>query len=349
MLYKTKNIYLLLLFSLVQLVCLEDSINPPVTVDISNPEDLLIYLESKGDYINSPDMPSIISAEKVYTNRSSYLIIDIRTRDEFVSGHIEGAVNISHEKIIGFLDTTNISDYHRILIVSSTGQEAAYYNSYLRLYGFNNSYSLGFGMASWNQDFASIWGNASIDDSDKIVHFTTLEYPKNRYSDLPNINFRDSLSTIEEKTKKRIVDLMKDPYNINLTYFPTDYYIICFAAKLLYYSKEPPIAHPENAVSFTPPPANSDYYIPPPVNSDLRSVSNLQTLPNNKPILLYSYSGQLSSYAVAYLRLLGYDAKNLSFGTHSLFYSTMKAIEIFEPYTFTTSKIMNYPYAIGNK
>jgi rhodanese-related sulfurtransferase len=348
MLYKTKNIFLLMLFSLLQLVCLDDSIKPPVTVDINNPEDLLIYLESQGDYINSPDMPSIISAEKVYANRSSYLIIDIRTRDEFISGHIEGAVNISHDKIIDFLDTTNTSAYQRILIVSSTGQEAAYYNSYLRLYGFNNSYSLGFGMASWNKDFAGIWENACKDNTTITRNFSADDYLKNGFSDLPDINFTDSLSTIEEKTKKRIVDLMSEPYNVNLTFFQSDHYTICFATKVLYFSKIPPIAHPKNAVSYIPPPANSDYYIPPPANSDLRSVSNLQTLPNNRPILLYSYSGQLSSYAVAYLRLLGYDAKNFLFGTHSLYYSSMRALEIFESYTFTESKIMNYPYATGD-
>jgi rhodanese-related sulfurtransferase len=347
MLYKTKNIFLLILFSLFQLVCLEDSIKPPVTVDINNPEDLLIYLESQGDYINSPDMPSIISAEEVYANLSSYLIIDIRTIDEFVSGHINGAFNISHDKIIDFLDTTNTSDYKRIIIVSSTGQEAAYYNCYLRLYGFNNSFSLSFGMASWNQDFAAIWENAASDDTDNTPNFTENDYPKNGYSDLPNINLPGSILTIEEKTKKRIADLMREPYNINLTHFPADYYIVCFATKLLYYTKDL-IAHPENAVSYTPPPANSDYYVPPPANSDLRSVSNLQTLPNNRSILLYSYSGQLSSYAVAYLRLLGYDAKNFLFGTHSLYYNAMQAIRIFEPYTFSESKIMNYPYATGD-
>lgn len=336
--YKIKNIITLLFFSFLQLACLEDSIEPPVTVDISNTAELLIYLESQGDYINSPYMPSIVSAAEVYTNLSSYLIIDIRTKDEFVSGHIDGAVNISHDKIIDFLDTTNTSDYQRILIVSSTGQEAAYYNSFLRLYGFDNCFSLDFGMASWNRDFASIWENASRDDILTTNDFTITEYPKNEYSDLPNINFHDSLSTIEEKTKKRIVDLTREPYNVNLTNFPFGYYIICFAVKALYWSKTPSIAHPENAVN----------YIPPPLNSDLRSVSNLQTLPNNRSILLYSYSGQLSSYAVAYLRLLGYDAKTLSFGAHSLYYSAILAIESFEPYTFTSSKIMNYPYATGD-
>jgi rhodanese-related sulfurtransferase len=337
--YKIKNIFLLLFFSLLQPACLKDSIETPVTVDISNTESLLTYLESQGDYINSPDMPSIIDASEVFTNINDYLIIDIRTKDEFVGGHIIGAVNISHDKIIDFLDTSNITGYQRIVIVSSTGQSAAFYNSFLRLYGFDNTFSLCFGMASWNQDFADIWNNACFDAPGITSNFTTDENPKNDYSDLPDINFQDSEPSIGNKAKKRIVDLMKYPFkdSVSVTLFSSEYYIVCFASKALYISKSSGIAHPENAVNF----------IPPPINPDLRSVSNLQTLPNDRTIIFYSYSGQLSSYAAAYLRLLGYNVKTLSFGTHSLYYSTMLSVPDFEPYTFTSAKVMNYPYVTG--
>lgn len=329
----------LILISFLQLVCLEDSIKPPVNVEISNSAELLHYLESQGDYINSVDMPSIINSTQIFENRNNYLIIDIRTRDEFIFGHIEGAFNVSHDKIIDLLDTTNSAGYQQIVIVSSTGQSAAYYNSFLRLYGFNNSFSLGFGMASWNQDFAEIWSNACRDATFITKDFKTEEYPKNEYSDLPEIDFPDSELSINEKTKKRIYSLMKEPFTgfINVTSFSDGSYIVCFASKNLYFSKIPGIGHPENAV----------HYRPPPINSDLRSVSNLQTLPNDRPIILYSYSGQLSSYAVAYLRLLGYNAKTLSFGTNGLYYSSMLAIPIFDLFTFTSSKIMNYPYVTG--
>lgn len=336
---KTINLILISFFLLLQLVCLEDSIKPPVNVEISNSNELLNYLESKGDYINSPDMPSIVNAAEIFENRNNYLIIDIRTKDEFVSGHIEGAINISHDKIIDLLDTTIISGYNRIVIVSSTGQSAAYYNSLLRLYGFYNTFSLGFGMASWNQNFADVWINASKDDRLTTNDFTTIEFTKNGYTDLPDIDFPDSHISIDEKTKKRIYSLMKEPFTgfINVTSFSYGSYIVCFASKNLYFSKLPSIGHPQNAVHF----------MPPPVNPDLRSVSFLQTLPNNRTIILYSYSGHLSSYAVAYLRLLGYDARTLSFGTNDLYYSAMLAIPEFDLYTFTSSKIMNYPYVTG--
>ncbi len=345
--YKIKKIVLLVFFSLLQIVCLDDSIIPPINVEIKNSTELLNYLESEGDYINSPDMPSIISATEVLNNIEDYLIVDIRTGDEFIAGHIEGAVNLSHDKIIDFLDTTNISVNIKIVVVSSTGQSAAYYNSLLRLYGYTNTFSLGFGMASWNQDFADSWNSACKNSPATTNSFTSDEYPKNDYSDLPDIDLPASGTSIGEKTKSRITDLMKEYYFDSLTIDyespilrgnPANNYIICFASKGLYNAKLLGINHPQKAVN----------YIPPPINSDLRSVSNLQTIPADSGIILYSYSGQLSSYATAYLRLLGYKAKTLLFGAHSLYYTSLLSIPSFDSYTFNSTKIMNYPYVTGD-
>ncbi|RKQ83632.1 rhodanese-like domain-containing protein [Brockia lithotrophica] len=47
---------------------------------------------------------------------------------------------------------------------------------------------------------------------------------------------------------------------------------------------------------------------------DTDILAKLDTLPKDKPILVYCYKGQTGAYVTAGLRLLGYDAHNLSGG-----------------------------------
>ncbi len=47
------------------------------------------------------------------------------------------------------------------------------------------------------------------------------------------------------------------------------------------------------------------------------STASLNTLPTDKPIVVYCYTGQHSAFIAAYLRILGYDARTLLFGANS--------------------------------
>jgi rhodanese-related sulfurtransferase len=344
-------VYLITLLILSLNGCLKDTVVMPYTIELNNTEDLLIYLESKGDYINSPEMPSIIEAEEVYSNLNNYLVIDIRHKEEFITGHIPGSVNLLPEEIIPYLSGNNNFAFQKIVLVSSTGQAAAYYTCLLRLYGVNNSYSMNFGMAYWHRDFADIWIDASKDDWETINGFELFMYPKKDISGLPRITFNIQ-GSIEEKLKDRVQGLMKDIFeefafpnssnsisvdNSILWNNIDSAFIACFAIEPFYASKVDGIGHPPNSV----------HYRPPPISPDLRSSSYLQTLPPNERIVLYSYSGQLSAFAAAYLRLLGYNVKTISFGMHSVYYSVMLRIEEFAPYVFKESNIMNYPYETG--
>ncbi len=51
--------------------------------------------------------------------------------------------------------------------------------------------------------------------------------------------------------------------------------------------------------------------------------ADLKTLPTDKTIVVYCYTGQTSANLAAYLRVLGYDAKSLKFGTNTMIYNTM--------------------------
>ena len=94
---------------------------------------------------------------------------------------------------------------------------------------------------------------------------------------------------------------------------------MCFGSNFLYkaHSLEGPFAgrgHLPSAVQYLP-------------MIDLRSTNNLQTIPTNKTVAIYDVNGQVSAKIVAYLRVLGYDAKSILFGANTLFYSRVMWVE----------------------
>jgi rhodanese-related sulfurtransferase len=329
--------------------CLKDNASPVFNATLSDNALLLQYLEQSGDYINSPNMPSVVGADEVHNNLDNYLIVDTRTNPEYVTGHIPGAINVTNDSLITFLNSANVSIYPKVVIVSSDGQASSYYTCLLRLYGISNTYSLLFGMAHWNSYFASIWTENIGDDISLTNDFQFGAYSNDSLSSLPNVILSNSESTLEKKVKIRIADLIKAGFVNNDSYVRVDpagkllfngepvsnFYIVCYGIYPFYLQNimDPlAVGHFPNAVSFVP-------------EKNLKSTDNLQLLPDKKRIVVYSYSGQLSAFVVAYLRVLGYDARSLLYGANKLFYSFMVDKQsAYEPFVFLASEIRDYTY-----
>ena len=125
-----------------------------------------------------------------------------------------------------------------------------------------------------------------------------------------------------------------------------EFFVVCFANAALYF--QPNISrgcllqcagHPKGAYL---------YNAFPPYN-DLRSTSDLQTLPTNKTIVLYSFTGERSAAAVAYLKLLGYNAKSILYGAQNIFYSrfvtaNFYSSELLASFGLQENSFKNYPY-----
>ena len=141
------KIIFIIIISLVLESCLKDNVSPVINFNFSNSALLLKYFEEQGDYINSYNMPSIVDVDEVQDNLGNYLILDIRTTSEYESGHIPGAIKVLPDSLIIYLNAiSNINSYSKVVIVSASGQASSYFTSLIRLYGFNNIYSLNFGM-----------------------------------------------------------------------------------------------------------------------------------------------------------------------------------------------------------
>lgn len=328
--------------------CLEDNINVPVEGEIKNGARVLGYFEANGDYINT-DAPSLVSAEEVYSalsQKESYLIIDVRDSVDFVNGHIKGAVNISNTELLDYMNNW-YNQYYKIVIVSKNGQSAAYYTCLLRLYGFNNVYSLNFGMAYWNIDFADVWLDR-LNDSRNLSKYNNNKYTKNSYTNLPDIGEKINKNG-GQLAKERIasfitkgfvdkidsVTVLSSGTNFNDLNIGNEFYLICYAAQDLYIypPKYGTTGHPPNAIHYY------EY-------ASLRSINELQTLPTNRKILIYDYNGQMSAEVTAYLLVMGYQAKSLLFGGCTLFYNSFM-LPFLHDHAFLLDEISNFPYVVG--
>lgn len=333
--------HILFAFSLVFLYsCIEDNITPPLTGKLNPAAEMLVYFESQGDFVNSPLAPSLTDAQEVYSNLSGYLVIDLRSSSDFSAGHIEGAINISSDSLWNYIKSIDAGSYPKIILVSRNGQSSAYFTCLLRLAGFNNVFSLKYGMASWNQLFANDWLD-TIGDAVNINSYTDSTYSKNNLTNLPDVSFENPNASLKERVNARIKRIIREGFYFS-EILPTENssYIVCYGKMRLYYSRRfvtlEGRGHPPGAVSYFDTP-----------DFEFRSNKYLQTLPNDKPIFIYDYDGQLSAFMTAYLRVLGYDASSLLFGANQLFYSRMIAEPELQEFAFSASKIYNFPYFTG--
>lgn len=325
--------------------CLKDNISPTVSVNLETSALVLRYFEGHGDYINSNQMPSVIKPDEVFNNLNSYLIVDVSSNANYYKGHIPGAFNVANDSLLGFLSSHNAQNYPKVVLVSEDGQSASYYTCLLRLYGYDNVYALLFGMAEWNPDFSTIWQN-NIGYYSGYTGFTNKRFKLNKFTALPSLNLGNSSQSLEDKTKNRISSLLGDGFKFgtNYIYFSdlskntNEYYLVCFGRDSLYYHDkegEPGSGHFASTVYYNP-------------AFDIRSTLNLQSFPTDRKILIYSYSGYLSAFLAAYLRVLGYDAKTLMYGASKIFYFYLKAhLNVFSPFIFLDSDIRNYSYSTG--
>lgn len=331
--------------------CEKDKITTPFLVKTDNSAKLLFYLEEQGDIINNILQP-VVQAAEVFNNLNNYLIVDIRDSSDFLNGHIEGAKNISTDSLFKYIKI-NSTRLTKVVLISASGQSAAYCTSLLRIAGFTNIYYMNYGMASWNLFFSAVWTNRLSTYPDFSI-FTHAFYHKKPYSDLPQINLSTPAESMAEFVNERTDALIREGFNENFNTLLSKtsltfnycvnanppFYTICTGPVMLYSSS--PLStntyHPLGAVLYQVPP---DF-------SDLRSGTNLQTLPPDGSIAVYSGTGQESAFYTAYLRLLGYDARSVLFGMNNIDYGMLFHSPEIITYAFKTEYIMNYPYFTGN-
>jgi len=297
-------------------------------------EVLAEYLESAEsphmvDYVNTA-LPSIITAPDVKTlnEAGEAYIIDIRKDVDFATGHIENAHNVTLGNLVSHVEAADLTGVTKIVVTCYTGQSAGWGVALLRIMGYDNVFSMKWGMCSWHEDFATKWNNAIANGNAFATQFTTDVTEKGPMGDMPELT--TGFDNGQEILEARVADLLVEGYGAaavsNTAVFDNlnDYYIVNYWPEARYLDP----GHIPGAIQYTP-------------KADMATTTFLKTLPTDKTIVIYCYTGQTSSFLSAYLRLLGYDAKSLLYGANAMIYDIMKDKGWT---TFKDSYIMNYDY-----
>ncbi len=300
-----------------------------VSKAVANPAKAMVQLyEKHGDYVNAKGSPYLLAADDVYYNKADYLLIDIRTKDDYVKGHIDGAYNVQRDSLIPFVAKMDGSKYKKIVLCDNDGFESAYAASILRGLGYNNAFPLKYGMGAWNGTFAKGWQNSGSNKYQSAVE--KKSYPKHAKGNLPKLDTK--ATTLPGIINERSADVIADDFLVSVDdvmNHKDDYYIVNYWPKDKYEA-----AHLPGAVWYAP---KKSLYL----NGDLL------TLPTNKKIALYCYTGLSASTVVGYLRLIGYDVYAIKWGANSFMYNLLKE-KGWHAYNYA-EKAGSYPLLKGEK
>lgn len=291
-------------------------------------EILLDYWENQDNRLNG-NFPSVISAEEVYGEMNDKtLVIDMRNQKVFSEGHIPGAVNVGLDSLAEFFSgVINPDDYTRIILACYSGQSASYAASVLRFMGYGNVFPLRWGMSGWNQAVNNQWSSGISSDYTEALEKSGNSKPENKK--YPKLNTGKFLA--EEILKDRTTAVLDEYSDATITAEsvfsdPGKYYIIHYDCREKYDS-----GHIPGAVWHNP-------------NGIKGIIQEMQSIPPEKEVVIYSDMGHNSAMVTACLRIFGYHAKNLRFGCNSFMHNKMfDEKDRISWLPFTPEEVKDYP------
>ncbi|WP_170309953.1 rhodanese-like domain-containing protein [Seonamhaeicola maritimus] len=234
---------------------------------------------------------------------AKYYIIDIRDAGTFSAGHIAGAKNVPFANIL--TEAPNAGS-KPILIVCFSGQTACYATALLRLYGYKHTQALKWGMSGWNPATAvGSWDKKiGADEAENHANWTSNPAPNNMVFSDPKIT--TSGSTGEAILKKRVEDAVAAGFGAavvsgtDVLNSPGSYFINNYFSEGDYSA----FGHIDGAYRILPLTLAGNEY---------------KNLDPDATVVTYCYTGQTSAVMSACLRVLGYDAKSLTYGMNGLY------------------------------
>lgn len=284
-----------------------------VPVKIGNETTLLLKdLEQNGDYVKSKNYPSLIKASIVREDLSSkMLVLDIRSAAQYSKGHIKGSLNKKFEELPGYFESgIKPFEFDKIILVCDDGQVSSYTACLLRLMGYGNVYAMRWGMSSWNAASAAEgWMKGVSGKFESALETRVNERP----AALGMPDLKTGMSTGEAIGKARFSKLFEEGTgNVLISSEevfsnPQKYFVINLERKDKYDD-----GHIPGAVRYKP-------------EGTLGLAEEMATIPFDRTVVVYCGTGHNSSFASAYLRLFGYDARTLKYGNNGFMHDKMIA------------------------
>ena len=293
--------------------CSDDDDNGPLPVPI---DETAFVVAAGDDYFDDytvtfegTTMGVNISASTLFANPDDYYVIDMRSATHFAGAHVIGAHNVAWGDLVDEID--NLPTDQIILFMCYSGQSASFATSIMNLIGTETGHvaqNLKFG-ASGLMPENMVKVDGSYEYSPSNEHFndmvTTASPDKHAVTDYPVLDTGETTAVEVLKARARdaiaaLSSCFKDAEWALTT--PMDQaYLINYFTEENYLQ-----GHLPNAINYEP--------------GDFTSEEFLDTLPTDMPVGVYCYTGQTSAQVVAYLQMLGYDSKTVSYGVQRMAY-----------------------------
>ena len=259
-------------------------------------------------YLNdNTDCPGVITAQTLHDNLDDYTVVDIRSADAYMAGHIPGA----YKSVARDHPDGRGHDDPRPTRPSSSPATAARApatpRSRWNSWATRTSRPSAFGMSSWHSSLAGGW-NSNIGDNLAAPETT------NNNGELTVHDFPTLTGTNATIVATRVAAMLAAGFQ-SITWATLqpnldDYFVVNYFGEADYLGTGTAgvPGHIPGAYQFTP-------------YASLGFEQMLDNLPSDgTPIVVYCWTGQHSSQVVAALNMLGYNAKSLSYGSNHLFH-----------------------------
>lgn len=274
-------------------------------------EILVDYLKTNAAF----DLPAMhstgwaVSATALNNALADYYIIDLRPAVDFAQGRIQGAVNST---MANLLNEAKNAGSKKIILVCFSGQQAAFAVPALRLSGYPNTFFLKWGMSAWTSQ-RDVWtakiGNIAIQPSIHANWSTPPAFTANKdWGKTPKVtsNSDDGATIMKERIAAVLAEGPKFVQPADLLANPQNYFVNN-------YWTEANVA------------ANGNGHIKGAyrINPMTMTANEFKFLNPDQKIVTYCWTGQTSAAVTFYLRMLGFDAYGLQWGSNALINSQL--------------------------
>jgi len=247
----------------------------------------------------------IISAQDVNA-KADFFIIDIRKVEDFDLGHIAGA---SPATLGTILDVAQGANGKTIVVVCYTGQAAGHAVIGLRLSGYTDAKVMKFGMSAWRDDLAGKWetnkGDAAVGHASWIVAPGAIATASEYDAPVIESSFTEGADLLAERVDEMLANGFNGVGNGDVLGNPAGYYINN-------YWDEGDVQDYGNI--------DGAYRLKPFTLAD----GTYLNLDASQTVVTYCWTGQTSSMMTAYLYVMGYTAKSLTYGANGMIYSALQ-------------------------
>ncbi len=269
---------------------------------------LFDYLKANASTMDLPSVHATVGgqawavpAATLNTTLSDYYIIDLRSATDFAAGRIQGAVNTT---LANVLTEAAKAGTKKIMLVCYSGQTAAFALAACRLSGYPNTFFLKWGMSAWTST-RDVWtpriGNIATGHANWktppafVTPVAATKTPVIKSdSDLGATILKERIAAVLNEGTKFVL-----PADVLAT--PSNYFIVN------YWTDANVAAN-----------GNGHFVGAYRINPMTLAAGEINNLDPSKKIVTYCWTGQTSAAVTFYLRVLGFDAWGLQWGSNAL-------------------------------